>query len=123
MRVRIDKADQAFSEYIRMRDGRCVRCGRFGEGANGIVGLQCSHYFGRRRENTRFDPRNADALCFGCHQIWGSEDREAYREFKIRQLGEKEYKSLYLASNQMKKKDRKMSLIEAKALLKTLKEK
>lgn len=122
MRIRLDRADMTFSEYIRRRDGKCVRCGKLGEGNNGIVGLQNSHYFGRRRENTRFDPENCDALCFYCHQVWGSEDRESYREFKVRQLGEKGYKALCLRANTMKKKDRAMSLIEAKALLKTLEE-
>ena len=117
MKIKIDKADTAFSLYIRTRDNwTCQRCGaRFTPPTNI---LQCSHYFGRRRENTRFDPENCDALCLSCHQIWGSDDRESYREFKLGQLGQEGYNWLILRSNTYKKRDRKMSLIVARELLK-----
>ena len=118
--IKLDAADIAFSIYIRKRDRHCVRCYRQGSGKDGIVGLQCSHYFGRGRENTRYDPENADSLCFGCHKIWGSDDKEGYREFKIRQLGEEGFKLLMVRANTYKKKDRYMSLLESKELLKTL---
>ena len=120
MRIKLDPADVFFSEYIRRRDRRCQRCLNPGYGPKGITGLQASHYFGRGAENTRFDVSNVDSLCFGCHQIWGSRDKEGYRIFKIHQLGQKGFDVLYLRSNQYKKKDRKMSLIVAKELLKTL---
>ena len=111
MKVKIDNADKVFSEYIRLRDGKCVRCSRLGEGKQGIVGLQCSHYYGRSRESTRFDESNADSLCFGCHQYWGSVDREAYRAFKIKQLGQKGFDLLTLRANTPTKKDRKMAYL------------
>jgi len=120
MKIKIDKADKVFSEFIRRRDGRCVKCESTGDGPLGIVGLQCSHYFGRRSESTRFDPENCDALCFGCHQIWGSDDREGYRAFKIKQLGERGFKLLMVRNNTYQRKDRKMSLIVAQQLIKTL---
>lgn len=120
MKIKLDKADQEFSRYIRLRDQRCMRCGRIGEGKDNIVGLQASHYFGRSRESTRFDPENVDTLCFGCHQYWGSTDREGYRNFKVWQLGEKGFDLLTLRANTYQKKDRKMSLIVARELLKTL---
>ena len=117
MKVKLDPADIAFSQYIRTRDNwTCQRCGR--QFAPPTNGLQCSHYFGRRKENTRFDPRNCDALCTGCHQIWGSDDRESYREFKIRQLGEKGFYELRMRSEILVKKDRKAALIYARQLLK-----
>lgn len=122
MRIKLDKADSAFSEYIRRRDGRCMRCNRVGEGEKRINGLQCSHYFGRSRESTRFDTENCDALCFGCHQYWGSTNKEDYRNFKIKQLSEQGFKLLEIRANQYCKKDRKLSLICAKELLKTLDE-
>ena len=81
-KITLDKADTMFSRYIRVRDKFCQRCGRKGEpnkDSEFIIGLQNSHYFGRGIESTRFDPDNCDALCAGCHQIWGSDDREAYR--------------------------------------------
>lgn len=125
-KIKIDRADAEFSKYIRLRDGKCVRCGRLGgDTVDGelIKGLQASHYFGRGNEATRFDVENVDALCAGCHQIWGSDDREAYRVFKIKQLGENGFKLLQITANAYKKKDRKMSLIIAKELLKELKRK
>ena len=121
MKVKIDKADAIFSQYIRLRDKKCQRCGRLGEGKQGIVGLQCSHYYGRSRESTRFDDSNADSLCFGCHQFWGSTDREAYREFKLKQLGEKLFNALRVRANTYQKKDRKMAYIYWSHRLKELK--
>lgn len=120
-RIKLDKADIEFSKYIRLRDSRCMRCSRKGEeNAEGlpILRLQCSHYFGRAKESTRFDPNNCDSLCAGCHQEWGSNDREAYREFKIKQLGENGFKILQVKANNYQKKDRMMSFIIAKELFK-----
>jgi len=120
MNIKIDKADTLFSRYIRIRDKECVRCRRLGDdNANGepINGLQCSHYFGRRKESTRYDTENCDSLCMGCHQEWGSNDREAYRAFKVKQLGEKGFKLLTIRANTYKKKDRQMEIIKWTALL------
>lgn len=116
MGLKIDSADKAFSLYIRTRDNwSCVRCGRRYEPPTSA--LHCSHYFGRGRENTRFDPENCDSLCYGCHQHWGSADKEGYRQFKINQLGQAGFDLLTLRANQYAKKDRAMSLIVARALL------
>lgn len=120
MKIRLDPADVVFSRYIRLRDGKCMRCGKQGTGPDGIVGLQCSHYFGRGRENTRFDDRNCTSLCFGCHRIWGSDDREGYRNFMIQWLGEEEFFNLTVRAQLYAKKDRKLSLIYAKSLLNSL---
>lgn len=113
MRVKLDKADTMFSKYIRKRDGKCVRCG-------GTSSLQNSHYYGRGKESTRFDPENCDTLCFGCHQYWGSTDREEYREFKIKQLGEKKYEALKVRARTLCKKDRNASYLFAKELYDSL---
>ena len=123
-RIKIDKADAMFSRYIRLRDGKCMKCGRLGEeNAEGerINGLEASHYFGRANESTRFDEENVIALCAGCHQYWGSTDREDYRDFMIRRLGKKRFELLRFRSNQYKKKDRKLDLIIAKKLLEDFK--
>ena len=123
MKIKICPADAAFSQYIRLRDGCCCRCG------SGIqlndkglpISHQASHYFGRGRENTRFDPENVDCLCGACHRLWGSDDREAYREFKVRQLGGTGFENLRLRSNMTLKKDRWAALLIARQLLKELK--
>ena len=122
MNIKIDQADKIFSQYIRLRDGKCVRCYSLVQyNDKGMpVSHHASHYFGRGKENTRFDPENVDTLCMGCHKMWGSDDREEYRNFKIKQLGEKGFNNLLLRSNLYWKKDRKMSLIQARALLNDL---
>jgi len=118
MKIKTRPADIIFSKYIRARDGwRCVRCGeQYISPANG---LECSHYFGRAGENTRYDPENCDSLCTGCHKYWGSDAREDYRAFKLRQLGQKGFDLLTLRAHMYKKRDDKMALIIARALLKS----
>ena len=118
IRIKIDKADRVFSEYIRLRDGVCVRCKSpviFNEKGLPIT-HQNSHYYGRGAENTRFDMDNCDCLCFSCHIIWGSKDREDYREFKLKQLGKDRFDLLLLKSKTYHKKDRKMEIIKANIL-------
>ena len=114
MRIKLDPADDIFSVYIRLRDGKCMRCGRLPERdrfGRPIKGLQASHYFGRANETTRFDEENVDALCGACHRLWGSDDREAYRFFKIRQLGEQGFQVLNVRSHLSGKKDRQMAFM------------
>lgn len=120
--MKLDKADVVFSQYIRLRDKKCVRCGsRVEFNDKGLpVSHQASHYFGRSKEGTRFDPQNVDTLCWGCHRIWGSDDKEAYRNFKIKQLGENGFKMLEVRAFTYCKKDRKMSYLIAKALWNTI---
>ncbi len=115
--MKLDPADVAFSLFIRTRDKwTCQRCGtRY---TPPTQALQCSHYFGRARENTRYEPDNCDALCTGCHRIWGSDDREAYKQFKIKQLGQRRFDTLTIQANTYKKRDRRMSYLYAKQLLK-----
>lgn len=123
MKVKIDRADTVFSQAIRLRDGECKRCGsKVKLNDKGLpVSHTNSHYFGRGAESTRFDTENCDCLCCGCHKIWDSRDREDYRDFKIKQLGEDGFQRLLVRSKQIVKKDRKMALIKAKELLKIYK--
>lgn len=119
-RIAIDKADKVFSIYIRLRDKKCVRCQSAIEinGQGRPVSHQCSHFFGRRMETVRFEERNCDTLCHGCHRFWEKEDREAYRDFKIRQLGQKGFEQLTLQAHQIGKKDRIMAYLYWKHRLK-----
>jgi len=73
-------ADDLFSKHIRARDGRCVRCGK-------TERLQCSHFWNRRKWNTRYDPDNCDTLCWGCHRLWESDKAGNYRDFMLDKLG------------------------------------
>ena len=110
-KMKLDPADKAFSMFIRLRDRQCMRCySPVSFNAKGLpVTHQASHFFGRARESTRFDESNVDTLCGACHRIWGSDDREGYRVFKIKQLGQQGYDLLQLRANTVDKSiDRKM---------------
>lgn len=122
MKIKIDKADRVFSQYIRLRDGECKRChSRVRLNEKGLpVSHNASHFFGRGKEATRFDPENVDCLCYPCHQIWGGDGRLEYREFKTKQLGKKKFQLLELRSNSYCKKDRELAYIAAKELLKSV---
>ena len=62
-----------------------------------------------------------NAFCFYCHQRLGHGDgRDDYREFKIKQLGENNFKILQWKAFSYHRKDRKLSLLIAKELLKTV---
>jgi hypothetical protein len=115
--IKRDRADILFSLYIRNRDSwTCVRCKR--QHPEGAATLGNSHFYGRRNESTRFEPDNCDSLCnMPCHHKWGGDDRMEYREFKLKQLGKKRYDQLVFQAQSYKKKDRKMRLLEVKALV------
>lgn len=89
----IARADTLFSLYIRTRDNwTCCRCHK--SYPNNSMGFHCSHYFGRTIKETRWDEKNCDGLCYGCHKIWEKEDREGYRTFKVTQLGQQGFDEL-----------------------------
>lgn len=98
MGIKILPEDSKFSRYIRGRDNwTCQKCGKqYDEGAQG---LQNSHFWSRGRWSTRFDPKNCDALCYGCHAQVESNKQGWYRTFKIQQLGSKGYKDLEKRAN------------------------
>jgi len=124
-RMKRDPADDAFSKAIRTRDKwTCQKCGRvFLEHER--KNLDCSHYWGRGRENTRYDPENCDALCghftsSQCHKKWEKEYKPEYEKFKIIQLGQEGFDRLRVAAHTYRKKDRNMRFIEAKEFLKLM---
>lgn len=114
--IKLRKADVEFSKYIRTRDGWCCqRCHK--KYTPPTQGLHCSHYFGRGRENTRFDPDNCIALCYGCHQLWGHGDlRDDYKDYMVRKLGQQGFTRLQLRAFQYKKKDDKLILLWLKTM-------
>ena len=107
---------------IRTRDDWCCqRCGHpFSK--EDKQGLDASHYFGRTKERTRFDPENVTAYCTGCHFYLDNAGKEEYREIKIKQLGQEGFDALRIRSELYMKKDRSMRLFEATEWLKILEE-
>ena len=85
-------SDIQFSHQVRKRAGwKCELCGEsFGELPEL---LHCSHYFSRRHQSVRFDPDNAEALCFKCHD-WMHAHPAWHREWKRARLGQERFEAL-----------------------------
>lgn len=121
IRIKRSLADKLFSDYIRLRDGyRCQRCKVLY--AAPTTALHCSHFFGRGNKAVRWDPDNACALCYGCHQFLGSRPYE-HSQFFEKRLGKISYDRLVLRAHQPTKVDKKLVVIQMKALLKDLESK
>lgn len=104
MKIKIDEADKYFSLYIRERDDNtCQRC-------RGQSGLQNSHFQGRRKEATRFDPQNCDTLCMGCHSYFTANPAEHYM-WQVSRKGQNTINEIVIISNSYCKKDRKMQAL------------
>jgi len=102
--IRIDLADKYFSLFIRYRaNWKCERCGTQYE--VGSRGLHASHFWGRAREATRFDPENVVAHCHGCHAYLTASPEE-HRYWKLKQIGQQRYDALMVRANLRQKKDR-----------------
>ncbi len=100
--MKLRKADQVFSAWIKKRDKyTCQRCDKIYPVK--WKGLHNSHFIGRRNEATRFLPENCDALCYGCHS-WFGQNREEYRKWKMKKLGEECFNVLMARKNSIIKK-------------------
>lgn len=120
MKIKLDKADRVFSEYIRTRDNwTCQRCNNHYTPPTSA--LHCSHFQGRGKEATRFDEQNADALCYGCHMYFTANPAEHYA-WQVQRKGQKTVDLLVLRSNTYQKKDRQMAYLYWKERLRLLKE-
>ena len=122
-KTKIRSTDRKFSEYIRRRDQTCVykvRC--FGQSVEWKYDLDCSHFHSRRHEGTRVDPLNADAACRKCHDWVGRtvEGMRWLKEFKLKQLGEREYNLLEIRAATYHKRDDRMDMFYIKQLLDSL---
>ncbi len=116
-KIKITQLDSLFSKKIRQRDNwTCVRCGV--SYAPPTSALHCSHFWGRALKSTRYDPRNCDALCYGCHSKWESNKQGEYRDFKLIQLGAYQYAELEKRARSIVK----FGTLERKELLELLKD-
>lgn len=113
----IKKLDAVFSMYIRLRDSKpygykyfkCPTCGR----VLPFEQADCSHYFSRRSNSTRFDEDNCMAECRYDNRF-NAEHLHKMREALIKKLGEERFQLLEWKHNQSKK----WSEFELKALIK-----
>jgi nitrate/TMAO reductase-like tetraheme cytochrome c subunit len=110
--IKIDQADKYFSQWIRLRDRECRRCHslvKFNE--KGLpISHQNSHFKGRRKEGTRFEPLNCDTLCGGCHSFF-TENPTEHEVWQVMMKGQKTVDKLILLSNTYRKKDRELEKI------------
>lgn len=111
-RIKLDAADISFSQWVRLRDRRCKRCHspvKFND--KGLpISHQNSHFQGRGREATRFEPINCDTLCSGCHQYFTANPGEHY-QWQVKMKGQDTVDKIILMSNQYCKKQRKQEAI------------
>ena len=71
----VKKLDEVVSKYIRLRDKKCVQCGKEEKLSNG-------HVFSRRAYNTRWDVSedgNCHTQCWGCNFSHGKDNYDYYR--------------------------------------------
>lgn len=93
-----EKADKAFSLFIRGRDGKCLFCDKSDSR------LQCAHIFSRRNARLRHDPQNAITLCFKCHfRYMHYNPAEGIAMFQ--KMFPKRWEYLLVAKNEMRKFD------------------
>lgn len=96
--IKRTKEDIEFSRTIRKRDNwMCQRCGSY-KGPDSGPKLHCAHYFTRRTRATRFDPMNALALCYGCHQFVDSHAAEKEALWRLR-IGNEAFDALTLRAH------------------------
>lgn len=112
MRIKLDKADKVFSQYIRLRDKECRRChSPVKLNDKGLpVSHQASHFQGRGKEPTRFDEENVDTLCGGCHMYLTANPAEHYA-WQVNLKGQRAVDLIVMRSNTYIKKDRQMAYI------------
>ena len=99
MKIKLNPLDILFSKYIRLRaGGKCEYCGE-------VKALQCSHFHGRRKQSTRYDPDNCTGLCFSCHQHLGENPYE-HNEFFKKRLGSGWFEMLNIRANMIVKRSK-----------------
>jgi len=107
MKIKLRKADKLFTRIQRFRfDYTCQKCGRKYNETQPLYNLGVSHYYGRSRENTRFDDDNVTLLCnLPCHRKWEGEERGDYTEYMIERLGQKGFEELTKRANCYRKRN------------------
>ena len=107
MKIKLRKSDRLFTQLQRFRfNYTCQKCGREYSEHESLYNLGVSHYYGRSRENTRFDNDNVTLLCnLPCHHKWGGEERGNYTEYMIERLGQRGFEELTKRANTYKKRN------------------
>lgn len=96
--IKIRSADKWFSLCIRQRaNWKCQRCGKYYPDGKRMA-LHCSHFHGRAKYGTRFDPLNCEALCYGCH-MYLTAHPHIHNAEKIQRIGGGNFDRLLIRAN------------------------
>jgi hypothetical protein len=90
--------DILWSQLIKIRDKRCIRCGR-------IDRLNSAHIFSRSQMSVRWDLDNGICLCGGCHLFWWHKNPIEAAEFIKEFLGVEKYEKLRVKARTLAKVD------------------
>lgn len=103
--MKLSPADRYFSQWIRLRDKACRRCGsRVKFNYKGLpITHQASHFKGRAKQGTRFEPMNVDTMCGGCHRYLTAQPDE-HVEWQVKTKGQKMVDQIILQANTYHKK-------------------
>ena len=125
-KIKLRPSVRLYTKKTRIRfDYTCQKCLRKydRDDTRKLANLGVSHYWGRSKENTRFDDDNTTLLCnMPCHTAWEAEKKTGeksgeYTEYMIERLGQKGFEALELKSNTYKKRDDKTTIEELKKAL------
>lgn len=102
----MEKADKVFSQYIRLRDRACRRCGLPVEfNSQGLpISHHNSHFMVRRKQATRYEELNCDTMCMDCHQYLENHPSE-HRKWQVKNKGVDTVDNIVFMSNQYHKPD------------------
>ena len=103
--MRITPLDKLFSEFIRRRAmARVHGCERCLTGKVDYKELQCSHFWGRKRQLVRYDEDNSAGLCGACHLYLSANPSEHTTWFK-NHLGEEAFDLLEARASKVGRPD------------------
>ena len=111
----IKRCDILFSQIIRARDKKCLRCSK-------TENLQCAHIFSRKNYATRWFPQNAITLCYACHIFWGHKNPVDFTRFVENILGKETLDGVQSLSHQVIKHEPQWYLDLEKMLHERLKD-
>lgn len=104
--MKLNPADIAFSQWIRLRDRECRRCHspvKFND--KGLpISHQASHFKGRAKQGTRFEPLNVDTMCGGCHRYLTAQPDE-HVAWQVKTKGQETVDKIILQANTYHKKN------------------
>ena len=87
--MKISKADNYFSLFIRVRDafqeryGYCITCNTFKD----VKEMDCGHYIKRQHQSTRFNEMNCQTQCKRCNNFEQGAN-EIFRRKLVEKYGE-----------------------------------